>query len=135
MTVLRAFLLRHYALAALVLVAALCLKAIVPAGYMVGQADKVMTVLVCDPAGSTMGSTQITVAVKGEPAKHAGASGAQGDCAYTSLAMASLAGADPLLLALALAFVLALGVAAVPLPAPTRTPHVRPPLRGPPALA
>ncbi len=49
--------------------------------------------------------------------------------------MASLAGADALLLAAALAFILALGFAPATAPRPRRAVWLRPPLRGPPLTA
>ena len=47
--------------------------------------------------------------------------------------MASLGGADPLIVTLAIAFALLLGFAPVRPPALVRAGHLRPPLRGPPA--
>jgi hypothetical protein len=55
-----------------------------------------------------------------------------GACPYSLLPMASLAGADAVLLAVALVFILALGFAPAPPPSLARNPHLRPPLRGPP---
>jgi hypothetical protein len=74
----------------------------------------------------------IAIPMKGEPAGQN--SKADGMCAFGALSFASLAGADLALLALALLFILATGFAALALPALRRTAHVRPPLRGPPAL-
>lgn len=133
MTRLRALLLRHRALAILVVALALCLKALVPAGYMVQQGTKVLTVALCmDSTGQVMTQT-IVLPVKGMPgegaAKHAEAGKA---CAWSSLAMAGLAGADIALLTLALAFILALGFAPAPLRLPRRAHYLRPPQRGPP---
>ena len=133
-TRLRALLLCHRALAILVVALALCLKAMVPAGYMVQQGAKVLTVAMCmDSTGQAMTRT-IVLPVKGLPgesaAKHAEAGKA---CAWSSLAMVSLAGADIALLALALAFILALGLAPAPLRLVRRAHYLRPPLRGPPA--
>ncbi len=135
-TALRALLLRHRALAILVVAAALCLKALVPAGYMLETGHKVLTVAVCmDSAGHTV-TRDIVVPMKGSPAgeaaKHAEAGKA---CAWSALAMAALAGSDALLLAAALAFILALGFAPLAAPLPRRAVWLRPPLRGPPLTA
>ena len=43
----RAFLLHHRRFAALLVAAALCLKALVPAGYMVSSEARVLTVQIC----------------------------------------------------------------------------------------
>ena len=136
MTALRTLLLRHRALAILLVAAALCLKALVPAGYMLEADHKVLTVAVCmDSAGHTV-TRDIVVPMKGSPAgdaaRHAEAGKA---CAWSSLGMASLAGADALLLAAALAFILALGFAPATAPRPRRAVWLRPPLRGPPLTA
>ena len=138
MQTIRTFLLRHRAMAFAVLALALAMKAIVPAGTMIGTASKVLTIRICDDtqmaaAASATKTRDIVIPMKGEPAgKH---SKADGTCAFGALSFASLAGADPIQLALALLFILATGFAALVQPAPRRTAHLRPPLRGPPTLA
>lgn len=139
MSVLRRFLLRYRAMAFAVMVLALAMKAIVPAGYMVGAESKVLTIRICDETQlsaavhNALHARDIAIPMKGEPAgKH---SKADGMCPYGALSFAGLAGADPIQLALALLFILATGFAALALPAPRRIAHLRPPLRGPPALA
>lgn len=135
MNFIRAFFLRHRALACLLVAAALCLKSVVPAGYMVGQDDKVLTVLICDPGSPHAVTRQIAIPMKDTSGTDDGRQW-QGDCAYSSLSMVSTGGADPALLALALVFILMLGF--MPLHAPARSrriSHLRPPLRGPPAFS
>lgn len=130
---LRAFLLRHRSLAFLLVMAALCVKALVPGGYMIGQDSRVLTVQVChDGIGKTI-TRQLVIPMKGDPVDSAGKQG-KGDCAFSSLSMASLDGADPALLAIALAFLIALGFAPVQSLRARRIFHLRPPLRGPPAF-
>lgn len=136
MHVLRAFLRRHRALAALVVAAALCMKALLPAGYMIGHESMTLTVELCTDASGAKVTKQITVAKHGGPGEKAGSQAQASEaCPYAGLAMPALAGADTALLALALAFILALGFAPLR-PAPQRRfHHVLPPLRGPPAFA
>lgn len=134
MSVMRTFLLRYRLMAFAVIALALAMKAIVPAGYMVGSESKVLTIRICDETqlSAALQARDIAVPMKGEPAgKH---SNAEGMCPYGALSFASLGGADPVQLALALLFILATGFAALVLPAPHRAAHLRPPLRGPPAL-
>ncbi|KUR73167.1 hypothetical protein AQZ52_04495 [Novosphingobium fuchskuhlense] len=139
MSGLRTFLLRYRAMAFALMALALAMKAIVPAGYMVGAESKVLTIRICDDAQlsaaahNALNARDIAIPMKGEPAgKH---SKADGMCPYGALSFAGLAGADPIQLALALLFILATGFAALALPAPRRISYLRPPLRGPPALA
>lgn len=132
MTPMRTILLRYRIMAFAVIALALAIKALVPAGYMVDSASKVLTIRVCADAQFSSTVRDILVPMKSEPAgKH---SKAQDACPYTALSLASLGGADPLQLALALLFILATGFTALALPAPRRFGYLRPPLRGPPAL-
>lgn len=129
MSPLRAFLMRHRSVAFMLVMAALCAKALVPGGYMIGQDSKVLTVQLChDGLGETI-TKQLVIPMKGDASGKQG----KGDCAFSSLSMASLGGADTALLAMALAFIIALGFAPVRSPRPRRIFHLRPPLRGPPA--
>lgn len=135
MQLLRAFLMRHRALAALVVAAALCIKALVPAGYMIGTSARVLTVELCADAQGGHLTTQIVLPGNGKPAGGQGDHGkAEGTCAFSALSFASLNGAAPALLALALLFILTLGLTPVTSPRPARLAHLRPPLRGPPAF-
>jgi len=121
-TALRALLLRHRRLAALLLAAALCLRTLVPAGYMPAAATQSVVVSICHGAGAA----EVTIPVKKSLS-------AAERCAFADLQLPMLGAADPVLLALALAFILALWLAA---PAPLLLrgrPHWRPPLRGPPS--
>lgn len=136
MQILRALVHRHRRLAVLLVVLALAIKAVVPAGYMLGQQGTVLTVTICADASGSALHKQIVVPRKDAATDlaeaHAKASAA---CPYAALGFAALAGADAVLLALALAFVLALGLAPTR-PAPLRRiAFLRPPLRGPPAFA
>lgn len=135
MHALRAFLRTNRRLALALVALALVIKALVPAGYMLGgplgDGARVLTVAICADASGGLTTKQITVPSDGK----SGHAKAEGTCAWGLLAMAALSGADVLLLALALAFILALGLApSRPAPRPQRA-YLRPPLRGPPAFA
>ncbi len=133
MSALRFFLMHHRALAVLVVVAVLCMKLVMPAGFMIGQNSKVLTVQICnDPLGNHS-VQQLVIPMSGNSSESESKQG-KGECPFASLSMASLTGADPALLALALAFILVLGFAPSRTPHPKRVFHLRPPLRGPPAL-
>jgi len=135
MHLLRAFFARHRALATILVVAALCMKALVPAGYMIGQVERVLTVEIC--ADSQGGHLTKQIVIPGDGQSHGGQSEhgkSDGTCAFSALSFASLSAADPALLALALIFIMALGFVPVSAPRAQRHSHLRPPLRGPPAL-
>ncbi|WP_263588860.1 DUF2946 family protein [Sphingopyxis sp. GC21] len=133
MSRMRAFLLQHRFLAITLVMAALCMKIVVPAGYMIGQNAKVLTVQLCTDGLGHAVTAKIAIPMKGEPSDSSGKQG-KAECPFASLSMASMSGADTALLALALAFILALGFAPFPTPHPKRVSYLRPPLRGPPAL-
>lgn len=133
---LRIFLRNHRRLTALLVGLALCMKILVPAGYMVGEQAKALTVLICADGQGAHLTKEITIPVDGKSSGGQSEHGkADGACPYSALSMASLAGADDPLLALALAFILALGFVPAPAKHIGRVLHLRPPLRGPPAFA
>lgn len=133
MSLTRAFLLQHRTLVVLVFMAALCMKVLVPSGVMIGPGSKILTVQICADAFGGDTARQLVVPMK-DGSGEAGSNQGKGECPYTALSMASLAGAGPALLALALVFILLLGLAPVRYALPGRMFHLRPPLRGPPAL-
>jgi hypothetical protein len=121
---------RHLALALVTL--ALAMKMLVPSGYMLSDRAHVLTITICADASGALTTRQVVVPSDGTSGEHAKT---EGNCAWAVLATGALGGADVLLLALALAFILALGHSSSrPVP-PTRAAYLRPPLRGPPALA
>lgn len=129
MKTLRAFFLRHRHMAAVLVMAALCMKALVPAGYMLGEGKRVLTVEICADSIGQRIVKQITVPQSGHDTQK---DKADSPCHFTALGHAALGGADPVQLALALVFIMAMGFVAVPRPAPRRVSYLRPPLRGPP---
>lgn len=130
---LRTFLRQHRALAFVLVALALVLKAAIPTGYMMESTSRTIALAICHDASGQNGPKEIVVtlgtadrnAVPGKPAK--------GECPYGALSMASLGGADAVLLALALAFIVALGFVPAGNVAFARPGYIRPPLRGPPA--
>ncbi len=135
MNVLRLFLRDHSRLAALLLAMALAMKALVPGGHMIDARAKVLTISICADAQGGGYTKQIVLPRGAEPSGETQHAKDGQACAFSALAMASLTGADPILLGLALGFILALGFAAVPFLRRRRLFHLRPPLRGPPAAA
>lgn len=139
MNPMRAFLLRHRALALLVVLAALCMKIAVPAGFMPTSEARVFTIQICADASGGLTTARLVVPsdAGSESAPHGGQGkqSAAAECPFAQLSLVSLAATDVALLASALAFILLLGFAPVRLALPRRTFHLRPPLRGPPAFA
>jgi len=124
MHVVRAFFLSHRRVAALLVALTLCMKALVPAGYMLGSEPRMITVQICADSLGHQITKQIDVGAKADV-----------PCAFSALAHGALGGADPIQLALALLFIMALAFAPHLGLAPKRAHYLRPPLRGPPALA
>lgn len=117
-------------LAAWLIVAALLMKVLVPAGYMLDVSGGSVTVELC----SGYGPMPMTMAMPGTAHhgdKHDGGKAEQ-PCAFAGLTAPALAGADPMLLALAIAFIIAAVFRVVVWSQPARSRHLRPPLRGPP---
>lgn len=135
MPALRAFFQTRRRLALGLVVLAVLIKALVPAGYMLGGSlgtgAHVLTVTICADASGQPTTRQIEVPADGK----SGHGKAEGACAWGLLGMAALHGADVLLLAAALAFILALGFVTSRPVLPAGRGHLRPPLRGPPAFA
>lgn len=134
MPALRALIRNHRQLAILLLVVALCLKAAIPAGFMLSSsASTTVMITICADSTGAPQAMQMVI-----PAKHSektGEAGKTGHCAFGGLSQAMLGGADAFLLALAFAYILVLGLAPVRHALFAQISHLRPPLRGPPALA
>ncbi len=146
MTGLRRLSFDHGMLTAWLIGCALLMKILVPAGFMPVMTNGIMRIAIC--GGSVMADPMVAMPMS--EAMHAPMSAAmpgmehhpdkpdhQGremPCAFSGLSMASIAAADPLLLAIALAFVVTLGFRALPAMVRAVPAHLRPPLRGPPVL-
>jgi len=134
MDVCRSLIRNNRACFALLLAAALLLKMLVPAGYMVSGQNMVLTVSVCTDSTSGHIARQISIPTRNSAGQEHGPKrgGANSECPFTALTMSGLGGVDAALLAAPVAFALALGFAPQtvrPLRGSTR---LRPPLRGPP---
>lgn len=121
-------------MAVMLVMVALCMKALVPTGYMVGPGAKTLTIEFCSEGLTETAAKQIVIPMKDDSGESSGDhEKAKGDCAFSSLSMVSLTGAQPALLNNALAFILATGFALLTAPVLQSTFDLRPPLRGPPA--
>jgi hypothetical protein len=132
----RILILDHRKIALVLLALALCVKALVPSGYMVTSGSKTITVTVCSGIADAATTQTITIPMQtGGEETPAHKSKAEMPCAFASLALGAMAGADAPLLAIALLFVLALGFLPLLPAARPQNFHLRPPLRGPPSAA
>ena len=134
MHTLRRLLVRHFAMALVMVMAALCMKALVPVGYMVRSDSAVLSVQICGQTVAGEAMQRMLVPIKHDGGD-SGSQQAKNDCPFASAPVASVPAVDGQLLAGALLFILALGYAAVRPARPARILFLRPPLRGPPALA
>jgi len=122
----------HRCWAAVLLGVALLLKTVVPAGYMTVNNGKTVTVELCSSSGA--GPMTLHIPVDGESRKGDDKAFADQPCAFAGLGAHALAATDPVVLAAALAFTFILALLAADLRLPRHGDHLRPPLRGPPAL-
>jgi hypothetical protein len=121
-------------LAMLIVAVSLCVRALIPAGFMVTPASQTQSIVLQICSGSSLKSVTLALPSSHDDGKDRGKQ-ADTPCAFTALAMGADHGADPLQLALALAFILLLGFTQRPaLPLASRT-HILPPQCGPPAFA
>lgn len=127
--------LRHHPwLVPVLLVLALLVKAMVPAGFMLSPAtERFLMVTICADASGAHKQLRIVIPDNGDAGGDHDEAAQKGQpCAFSGLGHAALSGADMLLLAAALAFILLIGFAPRPALPARDTPFVRPPLRGPP---
>ena len=131
---LRAYFGTRRRLAMVVVLMALCLKAFVPAGYMVSSGEKIIAIEICADTQGEKLTRQVAVPTTGShPIESKDDAGkAHGACAFSSLAFAALGGADGLLLAAALSFIVLSGLLPATTPRARAIRFQRPPLRGPP---
>lgn len=131
MIALRALLIARAPLVLMLVVMALTVRMLVPAGTMPGSGDRVLAVQICaDASGAKFNRLLV---IPGKPAPHEG-NPAKATCAFTSLGFHALASVDPVLLIQALAFIMLAGLALAAIVLPARYARFQPPLRGPPAF-
>lgn len=134
MTSFRDLLLRHRALAAWLIAAALLMKVLVPAGYMPVVSAGSITIELC----SGFGPEKMMMAMPGMDDHHGQQDhSGKGDmpCGFSGHAPPSLSTADPILLALAIVFVIATVFRIATTSAARAPAFLRPQLRGPPSHA
>ena len=124
---------QHRAAVALLLVLALALRFIVPAGYMPVFSNGSMSFAMCDGMGPmAMAALPGMAHHKGD---HPGQDKAEQPCGGAGLTAPALGGADPVLLVAAIIAIIAAGLAPR-IPRPIRAiDRLRPPLRAPPIRA
>lgn len=134
MTSFRNLLLRHRALAAWLIAAALLMKALVPGGFMPVVSAGSITIELC----SGFGPEKMTMAMPGmadHGGKHDQSGKGEMPCGFGGHAPPAFSTVDPILLALAIIFVTAT-VFRIALASAARTPaFLRPQSRGPPTRA
>ncbi|MGV7120527.1 DUF2946 family protein [Sphingopyxis sp. 550A] len=134
MTLFRTFVARHRWLAFWLVVTALVVKLVVPAGFMPAFANGTMTIQLCTGQGVQTIQMEIP-GTAGDSDNHDHHKKADMPCAFAGLSTPTLAAADPLLLVVAIAFIIATVFLFVSRPVLARRAYLRPPLRGPPATA
>lgn len=130
MTDMRILLRQRWTLALWLVAAALFVRAVVPAGYMVDANATTLTFTICSDA---TGETKThSIAIPGDDT--GAAAQADNPCAFSGLGQAMLGAVDAPLVAAAMLFILALGFAPVSLPLLQRGVYLHPPAQGPPAI-
>lgn len=128
----RAIITRYRSLALLLAIMALCLKVVLPSGYMIGVHSRILTIQMCEEGAGASLSRQIVLPMNGD-ADDRGTGRGKVDCPYAVLSMASSAGVQLTLLAVASIFFLPPFLRPASQDAMPSRAHLRPPLRGPPA--
>lgn len=114
----------------MLLAAALCLKIVLPAGYMPAASGSDLVVALCSSTGSE-GAT-VTVSI---PHKDAQDDSVQDSCAFAPLAAVSLGSVPPAVAVAALLFAFVAAILRRPLELRRVEARSRPPSQGPPAFA
>ncbi|MFV0644209.1 MAG: hypothetical protein ACK5NN_06865, partial [Sphingomonadaceae bacterium] len=105
----RALILDHRWFAIALLVLALSMKALIPAGYMTSGSGTTLTVTICSDGIGALKTVDIAIPMKdGSDDGSSDHAKKDGHCAFSGLTHAATGGADTVLLALAFAFILIL---------------------------
>jgi len=129
---LRAFIRDHRRLALGLVALALCMKMMVPVGFMIGGGGKSLSITICDGRGPDL-TKQISLPQTDQSHEKGAEQGKAVDaCPYAGLSMTALSGAPTALLVVALAFALARAVWPTATPRPPQQWRLKPPLRAPP---
>ena len=98
---LRAFIRDHHWLAIGLVALALCMKIMVPSGFMIGGGAKSLSITICDGRGPEL-AKRINVPQSGPAHEAPGEQGKAADaCPYAALGMSALSGTPALLLVVA----------------------------------
>ena len=129
---LRRLALNNRVLASALLALAMMMKVLVPSGFMPTLDHGQIVISICSGTGPMTMVMTVPGLEHGKPGESQHGKSEQ-PCAFSGLSAPSLAAADPVLLALAILFVMALALRPMVPTAVQKRPHLRPPLRGPPA--
>lgn len=110
--------------------AALLVRLLIPAGYMIGVENGRPTIELCSGVAPSPMAGTMHQGMAGHGKKDGDR--AEVPCAFGGLAIASLGAIDPVQLTALLAFVVAVALCPVTLPSVARLARLRPPLRAPP---
>ena len=99
------------------------------------SSDTVLTVTICSDSANGLKTMEIVIPSKEHGSGHSDSTKKGEHCAFSGLAKVAVGGADAFLLTLAFAFILVLGLAPVRRLPCRQFSYLRPPLRGPPAVA
>ncbi len=138
----RRLFLDHRTLAAWLIVCALAMKILVPAGFMPVVSGGTVTIQICGGTAPSMPTMMAKATMMAEAMPGMTHHQDKGDhqsrempCAFSGLSAPSLAAVDPLLLAIAIAFIVAIGFRRTSTTPVAARAYLRPPLRGPPRVS
>ena len=132
---LRQLILANRPFACAILALALMMKLALPAGFIPMVNNGQIEVTLCSGTGPLTVVMTIPGLEHGKKDGNGHPGKSEQPCGFSGLSAPSLAAADPILLAAVFLFILALGMRPMVLLTSTAPPHLRPPLRGPPALS
>lgn len=133
MVVIRSMIRQHPSALALLCLAAMLMKLLVPTGFMLAPSSKTLTLQICTGLVETK-TMEIEIPIEPGPGdNHSSQDDHQSKaCPFGGSANSAFDTIDPIQLALALAFVMLLAIQIQALPICKERQRLRPPLRGPP---